>query len=102
MTLHQIIFHTEYGDLVVIQGTNQADIFKDAYARYLSLEVYDDDFVMECFNYKTLNLNDFFTELLANHSIIVPVDAHDNLYEYYKVYIHYNTWEVLTCTKLYS
>ena len=89
MTLHQIIFNTIEGDMVVIQGTNKKDIFKDAYARLLSLPVNREVLDEWCIKFPTFKE---FYEWLNDHCYYEFPIGNDDWY--INTWIHYNTWKV--------
>lgn len=89
MTLHQIIFTNIDGDMVVIQGTNKADVFLDAYARLLSLPLHEDAMQEWCIKVPTLNR--FYDWLNERAYFEFPVEVDGS---YINTFIHYNTWEV--------
>ena len=91
MTLYQIIFTNIDGDMVVIQGTNQADVFLDAYARYLELPVNEDAMNEWCI--RKWSLTRFHSILTSGGYLEIPFEPEIGG-SYINTFIHYNTWEV--------
>lgn len=82
MTVHQLIFSTDDGALGIVQGTCKEDVFKDGYARYLSMHNPVGG---------TWTTSGFYNQLITGGLIelsraTVTIDAD------YNVFIRYNTF----------